>query len=51
MAGRLDGKVCVVTGSASGIGAETVRRFKEEGATVVGVDLTEDSPGSRWRSR
>src|SRR5688500_16562739 len=44
--GRLDGKVCIVTGAASGIGAETVRRFKEEGATVVGVDLTEDSPGS-----
>ena len=41
---RLDGKVCVVTGAASGIGAETVRRFKEEGATVVGVDLRDDSP-------
>jgi NAD(P)-dependent dehydrogenase (short-subunit alcohol dehydrogenase family) len=43
--GRLDGKVCIVTGAASGIGAETVRRFKEEGATVVGVDLRDDSPG------
>ncbi len=42
---RLDGKICVVTGAASGIGAETVRRFKEEGATVVGVDLRDDSPG------
>jgi NAD(P)-dependent dehydrogenase (short-subunit alcohol dehydrogenase family) len=45
VAGRLDGKVCVVTGAASGIGAETVRRFKEEGATVVGVDLHDGSPG------
>ncbi len=45
MAGRLDGKICVVTGAASGIGAETVRRFKEEGATVVGVDLHDASPG------
>jgi NAD(P)-dependent dehydrogenase (short-subunit alcohol dehydrogenase family) len=43
--GRLDGKVCIVSGAASGIGAETVRRFKEEGATVVGVDLHDESPG------
>jgi NAD(P)-dependent dehydrogenase (short-subunit alcohol dehydrogenase family) len=43
--GRLDGKVCIVTGAASGIGAETVRRFKEEGATVVGVDLHDRSQG------
>ena len=42
---RLDGKVCVITGAASGIGAETTRRFKEEGAVVVGVDLADDSPG------
>ena len=42
--GRLDVKVCIVTGAASGIGAETARRFKEEGATVVGVDLRDDSP-------
>jgi NAD(P)-dependent dehydrogenase (short-subunit alcohol dehydrogenase family) len=39
--GRLDGKVAVVTGAAQGIGAEVVRRFGEEGAQVVGVDLVE----------
>jgi len=39
MAGRLQGKVCVVTGSASGIGAESARLFAAEGATVVGIDL------------
>ena len=39
MAGRLDGKVAVVTGGCSGIGLATVRRFAEEGAKVVVGDL------------
>jgi NAD(P)-dependent dehydrogenase (short-subunit alcohol dehydrogenase family) len=43
--GRLQGRVCVVTGACGGIGAATVERFQREGATVVGVDLNADSPG------
>ena len=39
--GRLDGKVALVTGAASGIGLACVARFAAEGARVVGLDLTE----------
>ena len=45
MAGRLDGKVCVITGAAGGIGAATAEAFAREGAKVVGVDLHDGSPG------
>jgi NAD(P)-dependent dehydrogenase (short-subunit alcohol dehydrogenase family) len=39
--GRLDGKVAIVTGGASGFGRATVMRFTREGARVVVVDLDE----------
>lgn len=39
MSERLQGKVAVVTGGASGMGASTVRRFAAEGARVLLTDL------------
>ncbi len=44
-AGRLDGRVCVVSGASGGIGAASVELFSREGAKVVGVDLQPDCPG------
>ena len=42
MAGRLDGKVALVSGGASGIGAAHARVFAAEGAKLVVGDLQED---------
>ncbi len=39
MAAVLAGKVAIVTGGASGIGAATVRRFAEEGARIIIADV------------
>jgi NAD(P)-dependent dehydrogenase (short-subunit alcohol dehydrogenase family) len=39
---RLEGRTCVVTGGASGIGAATVRRFVAEGAEVLIADRALD---------
>jgi NAD(P)-dependent dehydrogenase (short-subunit alcohol dehydrogenase family) len=45
VAGRLQGKVAVVTGASGGIGSATVEAFRREGAKVAGVDLREGAPG------
>jgi NAD(P)-dependent dehydrogenase (short-subunit alcohol dehydrogenase family) len=39
--GRLDEKVCVITGASTGIGRATMERFAAEGAIVVGAARTQ----------
>ena len=50
MAGRVNDKVAVITGGASGMGEETVRRFVDEGARVVIADV-QDAKGAHARRR
>ena len=38
--GRLDGKVCVITGAGGGMGREAVARFVAEGAKVCAADVS-----------
>lgn len=42
MAGRLEGKIAIITGAARGTGAATARRFVDEGAKVVLADVLDD---------
>jgi NAD(P)-dependent dehydrogenase (short-subunit alcohol dehydrogenase family) len=46
LAGRIEGRVAVVTGGCSGIGLATVRRFAAEGARLVVGDI-DDEGGAR----
>lgn len=49
MAGRLDGKVAIVTGAARGIGREVALAFAREGARVAGLDVAQGvSPIQRY---
>ena len=41
--GKLDGKVAIITGGASGIGAGMVDVFRAEGATVIAADINEEA--------
>src|SRR3989442_12474735 len=49
--GRLDGKVAIVTGGASGIGAATARPFVVEGARGVVPDLNDQAGRGRRGGR
>jgi NAD(P)-dependent dehydrogenase (short-subunit alcohol dehydrogenase family) len=46
MAGRIQDKVCIITGAARGIGATTARMFTREGGVVVLADIR-DEPGEQ----
>ena len=48
--GRLDGKVALISGAASGIGAASARRFAEEGARIAGFDLQAPVAGGDWEA-
>ena len=47
--GRLNGKVAVITGAASGMGRATALRFAGEGAKIVIADLNKDGGESAAR--
>jgi NAD(P)-dependent dehydrogenase (short-subunit alcohol dehydrogenase family) len=44
---RLEGRVALITGAASGIGAACAERFATEGAAIAGIDLNTPD-GSAW---
>ena len=50
LTGRVEGKVIVVTGAASGIGLGTVERLIEEGAYIVAADI-QDEKGAQLEAR
>ncbi|EON72517.1 SDR family NAD(P)-dependent oxidoreductase [Lysinibacillus sphaericus] len=41
--GRLDNKIAIITGGASGMGAAMAELFSKEGATVIAADINEEN--------
>lgn len=50
MAGRLEGRIAVVTGGGNGIGRACAERFADEGANILVADLL-DEPGNETVAR
>ncbi len=46
---RMNGKICMVTGAASGIGAVTARALAQQGATVITVDINAEKGAATTR--
>ncbi len=46
--GRLDDKIALITGAASGIGAACAERFAREGATIAGLDRQKPVDPAQW---
>jgi NAD(P)-dependent dehydrogenase (short-subunit alcohol dehydrogenase family) len=48
MAGRLSGKVCIITGSGGSMGRAAAILFASEGARVIGCDVNVESAMTAW---
>ncbi|MGW6522873.1 mycofactocin-coupled SDR family oxidoreductase [Streptomyces sp. NPDC054962] len=49
MAGRIEGKIALITGAARGQGRAFAIRLAEEGADIIAADVCEDMPGRNYK--